>query len=373
LGLSIVFLSVAALTASPGGVAWVDLHEADAREYRLVFEKRSQLCERPAMQFCPLPPSGPDPRADATEFFDGDGTIRAFSGLDNALGNNMVCVAGEIRLTFRSLFKESQSGLGADLLEFLSQSTVAMPHLIQCTAGVAGAVRVAGNFYDPQIDAKAIDGGMFPVLGNVHRDIQIPLAMPENQIRFPVGIRQQEPGSFTADKRHFFTTVNGPDANSRWYGFNHKDTGVVSDTSMPSKDSPGLPVQFVGVCNFGNEQTGDLGRNSESIAEGTVKHFLQWKSAKLFGLPRQFRESIGGGVRGFNGFAKTNRLLGIWQKFYLHRQFHRICGEDTPIAVLSDGVLAALVVGGGIATFGIILPTIENSFHILKGFSESIR
>lgn len=92
LTLAILLAGVAALKAPPGCVSRVNFEERYASQLGLVPDESSKLSETPGMQFCPLSLAGPDPREDARQVFDGDSTIRAFCGLDDAFGNYVILV-----------------------------------------------------------------------------------------------------------------------------------------------------------------------------------------------------------------------------------------------------------------------------------------
>jgi hypothetical protein len=188
LGFAIRLFSVSTLAASPGGVARVNLDQRYSAQLGLVSKKLAKLGECPTMQPCPLPLSGPYPRTDAGEFFNGNRPIRAFRGLDDALGNYVIRVAGEIRLAFCSLLQQSFGRLGSLALEFAKQGAVAVSHFVQAAAGILSPVRVNGNLDDAQVHAQNIDRLNLLIFGHLDGDIQEPFSPAQDQVCFSVRV-----------------------------------------------------------------------------------------------------------------------------------------------------------------------------------------
>ena len=85
--LPVCLLRVTTLTARLAGKSRVNPQQRNASAGALVFQKGTQLCERPTVQLCPLALLSPDPRSDASEFFNGDHSICAFGERDYASRN----------------------------------------------------------------------------------------------------------------------------------------------------------------------------------------------------------------------------------------------------------------------------------------------
>jgi hypothetical protein len=157
----VCLLGVSTLTALAGGIARIDLDQRNASYRALVGQKSSKLSEAPAMQPCPFPPSSPDPRSDASQLLDGNSTISAFRGLDDAFGNCMVHVASEIRFTFVALFQKTLSGLRALALQLATKRAIAVANLVQVGARIVRSIRIVSDFYDSHIHPK---DGLRPVV-----------------------------------------------------------------------------------------------------------------------------------------------------------------------------------------------------------------
>jgi len=134
LRLPVPLFRVTALIASPGGIPRVNPDQWNAGQRGLVGEERPKLREGPAMQLRPFPLSGPCPRPNAFEVFDGYRPICALRGLDYAFGNYVVLVGGESSFLQAPLLQEPLGGLGALALELPPQGEVAMANLVQAPA-----------------------------------------------------------------------------------------------------------------------------------------------------------------------------------------------------------------------------------------------
>jgi len=322
LRLPVCFLRVPTLAALTGGISRIDLNQRNTCYRALVGQKSSKLSEAPAMQPCPLPLSGPDPRPDAGQFLDGNSTVRAFRGLDYAFGNCVINVAGEIRLAFAALFQKTLCGLGSLALQFAPKGSVPVANLVQMGAGVVRSVRIVGNLHDAHVHPKNINRLDLLVLRDINGDIQKPLPFAENQVGLAARIGKQSALPLAADKRHLGASVERPDTHSGWNQVQRKDTSIVGDASVLTEDPLNLLVQLVCVNHLGVEKAHDLSGQRKFVPNLTVESFVERKSAKLLRVPSQLRETIGRTVHSLNRLTQGRRLLRRWQQFNLDSQLH---------------------------------------------------
>ncbi len=320
--LPVCLLRVTALTARLAGKSRVNPQQRNASAGALVFQKGTQLCERPTVQLCPLALPSPNPRSDAGEFFNGDHSICAFGERDYASRNCVVRVFGEPLLFAVALFQQALGRLRADTLKLAAKSAVAMANFIQFCTAVFVSIRIRRDFSYAEVNTQNIHSLNLFVLRHVNSDIQKPLALAKNQVGLAARIDEQGALFLTADKRHLLAPTKRPDAYGGRREVQAEDAGVVSNAAMLAKHTLNLLVQLVGVNDLGVEKADDLSGQRELVTNLAVVGFVERESAKLLRVPSQLRKAIGGAVHCFQRGTQGIRLNWRWQQFNLDSQFH---------------------------------------------------
>jgi hypothetical protein len=322
LGFAICFFCVATLIALPTGIPRIDVDHRNSSNRALVSQEGTQLSECPAMQPCSLALPSPDPRSDASQFLDGNSTIRAFCGLNDAFGNYVIAVSGKVAFPATAFLQKTLGGFRALALELSPKGTIPVANLVEMGAGVIYAIAVVSDLDDPKINAKAVNRRDLLILWNLNGDIQKPLTLTENQVGLTPRKEQQGPLLLPADKQHLLSPPNRPDAHGRTWQVNGEHTTIVGDASALSERALSLFVEFIGVSYLGDEQAGSLSGQWKLVSNLAVVSFVKWKSAELLRIPSQFRKSVTCGVHGFQSTTQSRRLFGSRKQFNLDSQFH---------------------------------------------------
>ncbi len=178
LALAVGLLAMAALAASAGCVARVDLDHGDSRERRLVREEAEKLVERPARQpVASVPTPSRNPFADAFEVFDGNATPGALGGFDDRLADAMVLVLAEPGFLSGQPLQFLLGSLDTLALEPFPLRVVPLTDLLDRPSGVLVSVAVDGNLVYAHVDTDEIRHRNQRAVGNVDRDDQEPLAI----------------------------------------------------------------------------------------------------------------------------------------------------------------------------------------------------
>jgi len=320
--LPVCLLRVTALTARLAGKSRVNPQQRNASAGALVFQKGTQLCERPTVQLCPLALPSPNPRSDAGEFFNGDHSICAFGERDYASRNCVIGVGCETRLLATALLQEPASRLRSYALELFAKCAVAMANLVQFCAAIFVSIRIRRYFSDTKVDPQNVHGLNLFVLRHVNSDVQKPLSLAENQVGLAARIGKQSTLLLAAHKGHLLAPTKRPDAYSGRREVQAEDTSIVGDAAVLTEDPLNLLVQLVGVNDLGVEQADDLGGQRELVSNLTVVGLVERESAKLLRVPSQLRKAIGGAVHCFQRGTQGIRLNWRWQQFNLDSQFH---------------------------------------------------
>ena len=319
--LPVCLLRVTALTARLAGKSRVNPQQRNASAGALVFQKGTQLCERPTVQLCPLALPSPNPRSDAGEFFNGDHSICAFGERDYASRNCVIGVSGEARLLAAPLLEQAASRLCSNALELLAKCAVAMANFIQFCTAVFVSIRIRRDFSYAEVNTQNIHSLNLFFFRHFNSDIQKPFVVAEDQIRFTTRIGKQCPLLFTADKWHLGATLDRPDTYRRRNQIQRKDSGVVRNTAVLAKYTLNFLVELVGIRHFRVEQADNLRRQRELVSDLAIETLVKRKPAKLLGFPSQLREAVGGGIGRFQRLTQGVRLFWRRLQFNLDSQF----------------------------------------------------
>jgi len=320
--LPVCLLRVTALTARLAGKSRVNPQQRNASAGALVSQKGTQLCERPTVQLCPLALLSPDPRSNASEFFNGDHPICAFGERDYASRNCVIGVGCETRLLATALLQEPASRLRSYALELFAKCAVAMANLVQFCAAIFVSIRISRYFSDTKVDPQNVHGLDLFVFGNVHCDVQKPLSLAENQVGLAARIGKQSTLLLTAHKGHLGATAKRPDTNRRRNQIQRQNARVVGDAAVLAEDALNLLVQLVGVHNLCVEQTHDLSGQRKLIANLPIVGLVEREAAKFLRVPSKLGQAVRRAVDRLQRGAQSVCLFGRWQQFNLDSQFH---------------------------------------------------
>lgn len=318
----VCLFGVSTLAASAGSISRVNLDQRNTGSFGLVGQKASKLRESPAMQSCPFSSSGPDPRSNASQFLDGNSTIRAFGGLDYAFGNCVINVASKVCLALAAFLQETFGGLCSFALQLSAKGAVAIANLIQMGARIVRSIGVVGNLYNSHIHTETVHRLNLLVFRDIDSDVKEPLSVAENQVGLAARVCEQSALLLAAYKRHLGSPVERPDAHGGRNQIQGKYAGVVSNTAVFAKHALNLFIQLVGVNDLGVEEADDLSGQRELVTNLAVVGFVERESVKLLRVPSQLRKAIGGAVHCFQRGTQGIRLNWRWQQFNLDSQFH---------------------------------------------------
>jgi hypothetical protein len=164
LGRTVSFIDPSAFGARPGCVARIDDDNRNTGKRRLVFDKRTQLVERPAIEPVSLRLASRYPITDALQCFESNAASGVFRLMRQALADAVVDITGKAGLFATTLFKQPLCRFCAFLLESGTKTLRAMTHTVHRIPGITLSVRVRYmermNWSDPvwMLSPKSISG-----------------------------------------------------------------------------------------------------------------------------------------------------------------------------------------------------------------------
>lgn len=303
-----------AARARLGSVCRFNDNEIDPMQFGFVFQKRSQLTERPTAQFRPerfVAPLGRKP--DMGKVFNRDSFVPLFNRKDDSLCNGVVddrCRGPfpafkpfqkfgavsftRVRFTLRAFALNGCTNL-------LSLFTV----LVDPIRSMLIAVGRNDNIGDAEVHADKLFHVLDVFIGNIDGLKKIKLPLFVEQIRLSFDVR--EVFRIMTNKGHLQSPAECPNR--------HEGSGVgqnpavVSDGTERPEAALGFPVQFIRICHSAyatyKHLCGEIKRGLEIVITKTVDFEL----IENFMLPCDFRNRVANDVGLFDGIKKQSGLF----------------------------------------------------------------
>jgi hypothetical protein len=266
---AIGFFRMSTSTTFPAGVSRVNLHQGYASKGGFVSQEASELRKRPRVQTCPLIAPSPYPRADASQFLNGNPTIRAFGLINDFLRNDVVEVLGKASLFTRELLEVTLGAARTAGLKFTSQLAVTIAHIRHGGAAVGLAVRIGGNLHNPHIDAEKVIHDAFRRIGNITSSRQIEPSSVIDEIRFSLLIFKQRLLTIAGRVGYVLASLHRPDTHRIL--LESQDSAVVADGPMSREPLLTASVSFIGGCNLRHNPDHDLSTQGKRVPRFAVK------------------------------------------------------------------------------------------------------
>jgi hypothetical protein len=232
----------------------------------------------------------------------------------------VVNISGEPLLLPPPATHETLGGFCAFLLKLASQANVASSATVDLRPGEACSVRRLSDGNESKIYAKPIQNFGFFLVGHINSRKEKPFLVAINQVSLAPLEGEQITVMVTTHKRNLLPTVKRPNTSCALIHVPRQDAEVITDRAALAKLSLNLLIKLVGVGHFGVQPHHHLSRQWKLISYQSVKTLVQRILAKLFGFPRQFTQSIAGGVDSLNCAQQSVRPLGRRLEFYLRGQ-----------------------------------------------------
>ncbi len=319
---TIALIYTTAYRASTRRIPRVNGNNRHPGNLSLVFYLLPKIVETPRIVLSPLNLANRYPITDAREFFQGDSASGAFCSQHQLFGDTMVDVFGKTRFLVAALCKQSLSRLRTFTLQAFSKFGVALSQAVDLTAGVYVTVAVRRYIDDAKVNAK--------VFCNVSRfwslhitgSEQVELTINQGKITLSPLTAEQFSLPVTAYKRDALPAIDCPDRDFRLANVPGKDTVVKGNASMQRKHALFLPVDFIGVRNFGDAAYNYLGGKGKFKACGVVGKIVQVELTKCFMLPCPGTDMVASGIGSLKCLLQRFCLFSCWGQFDFSCQFH---------------------------------------------------
>lgn len=283
---TIGFIDTTTDRTSPGCVTRVNENQRHTGKGGLVFDKGSQLIERPTVQLASLRLPNPYPTAYPAQVFQSEAAAGVFGLVHKLFGDAMVHVGCEASLPTRQGFETTSGRMCVFGLEPRPYPVVPSAQTSDVGAGVEFAVAIHGNVDDAEIDTEM----SFHVnrFGSLHvaGGEQVELAAHIAQVGLAAPGLEQFQITRPGDEGNCHTTVECPDRDSMPGKIPGQDAVVIGERAPFEKAALGVLAYVVGVGDTANGANGHLSRQAEPFANIVVGQIVERKLAKGLRLPR---------------------------------------------------------------------------------------
>ncbi len=296
----------------------------NTRHVRLIADKRPQLSKRPGMECCALRPSSPHPRANMGQIFNRYRALCAFGLRNHPFRQDMVHIFCKPLFLTGKYPQPAAAAFGALLLELGSESSVAIPNVLDRVARMRFAIRVNGNVRHAHVDTQhALNIYRIGCIG-IADGKQIPLPTHEGQIGFAMLTGQQGPLARSTHKRDRLPFVQCPDRHRRIRQCIGKDTIIIGNRRCWAKRPLHLPIPLVGIRNLRNTADDHLCAKTKLFPYRRIAALLERELAERAAIPRNLTDKGAGGVRPFKRLHQQQRLFWRGLKFQLCGYLHKV-------------------------------------------------
>lgn len=321
---TVAFLRVAAIATALACVPRVYSEDGNTKQLCFVVQEHTQLCKSPTAQFTSLSLTSPNPRPNASQIFDGNRSIRAFSICNDLFADYMVCVSSEVRFFLRPFLQEPFCTLGSFTLQSLSNRPVYIPDLIQVLATKIVTIRVVSYLNDTHVDTQDIDNFRFFFFWDFDSDVQVENTFAKNQISLSVGKLKQFTLFVPTCKWHLKSSTNRPNADFVRIDAERIDSGIKSNTTKRSKLSLDFLIELVSVSDLCKQQTNHLRRQKEVLSDVEIDELMQLEPLEHFCTPSNFGYPISGSVSHSKSVFQQLRLFFVRNQFDLDGNAHKV-------------------------------------------------
>ncbi len=304
-------------------VARINRYDHHTRKRGFVADVRSELVERPiAVLGALLRPANPCPRPNPRQIFDGDHTLCAFGFCNKLLGNAVVRIFLEAALLAAVLLQAPFGAFGANGLQTITATLVALADPFNPCAAVGFAVAVGGKVHDPKIDTddpfNIQRRGFFHVADRQ----QVKLTIDVGEVGFAFAGVQEFHLPHARNKRDGLSAVHRPDRNGRCVQVPTQNAIIIGDAAMWLEYTHGLAIQLVRIRHFAQAAYRQLCRQPKRFAARLVAELVQIELPEGLRVPRGLAHGVARGVRNFQRSQQSRVLIGRWFQFELGDQFH---------------------------------------------------
>ena len=290
--------------------------------HRLIGDKSLQLCETPRMECCALRPTSLDPRADVRQIFHSNRPLRAFGLRNNPFGENVVDLLGKSIFLTGEYAQPPAATKCAELLEFVPEPSMPVAHVLDRLARMDFPIAVGCDVRHTQVNAKYIVNIYWFGRFTLSSRKEIPVTTHKRQIGFTMPERKQLSLPFTTHERDFLPPVECPNRSSRVLVGVGQYPLIVGDRTKGLKCAQRLPLQFVGIRDFGDTTHRQLCGKAKRFAHGAVGQPVDGELSKDARTPCDMADVITGGIRRLKGAFEHIGLFTRGQQFQLDRKSH---------------------------------------------------
>ncbi len=304
------------------GVRWIDDHNRHACQPRLVADELPQLRKGPIAASRSFRFPYRRPRADVRQIFERNRPLRVFGFLNKTLADAMVRILLKPALTTGQPAQMAFRRETAALLEPPAQVRVPASFAFNRSPAVPFAVAIRGKVRDAQVYPKHAVDLLLVRLRHVAHGQQVEHSLVVHQVAFAFAVRQQRALMVAQTVGDILSPIDRPDRHGVSVGIPRQVAVVKGNGAVRLERAPGLPIQLVGIGNFGNAANEDLRAETERALDLMIGDLLQGDTTKFARLPGNRTDRGARGVRFPQRGQQGRVLVGGWVQFDARDKLH---------------------------------------------------
>ena len=317
-----MFINTTTFRANTGSIARVNQDYQNTTPLGFVANLLLKIVERPAMQHRSLLALNRYPIAYPTQIFEGNNAMSALCNLYELFADTVVHIVGETLFLTRQMFKQSLGSLRSFLLQFCSQTAMAIANTFDVATRMEVPITIYGDIGNTQVNTQYtlnINGFGFLDIANCE---QIKCLVDVDQIGFALLSAKQFKLAFGRCEGDGQTACYRPDGNMLRWDAPVQDAVIVGNSTMWLKAALSLFIQFVSIGHFRDTTDNYLCGQIKIYPHSSIDQLMQLELTKCLGIPCLMADVVTSRVRPFQCLKQVSVLVWCGEQFHLCSQFH---------------------------------------------------
>lgn len=321
---TICFINTTADRTGSGSVARVNEYQRHTGQSGFVFDKGTQLIERPRMQLASLRLTNPYPVTDTAEVFQSDPAFGVFSLIHKLLADLVVHIGCKAPFLAGEVLEATARGLRTFRLQPCAYPVVATAQAAHVVAGVERAVTVNGDIGNAKIDAEiAVNVNRFRLV-NVACGQQVKLAAHIAEVGLAASGLDQFHIARPGHERDSDASPKRPERNGLLFETVGKNTVIVRDGRVLGKSALAFLTGLIGIGHTRNGTDGHLSRQAELFPNIVIGQLVKRELLEGFGFPRLSRYVVTRGIGAFHRIEQGLMLFIGGKQLNSRYKFHNV-------------------------------------------------
>jgi len=345
---TVTLINTTAVRTDTRSIARVNKFNYDPRQYRLVFDKATQLPECPRVMLPPLAMPNRDSVSYTAQIFNSDTSASVFSLCNNSLTDSVIDIGGKPPLFTRALLEKAFSCLRVLYLKFRSQLGLTLSETIDLITRISLTIRVGSDIYDAEVNPQIAIIVIGSRLRGIYNDSDVKDTITQNKVGLP-DLAVNSGCLISTDACGYNLSTSQSQDRNFIQPLPRKDALVINHNRVRIKRMLDFPINFVALRGLSYCSHCHLCRQAKLFSEILID-----KVVKVH-LPKgiTFKSCVGGIiaslVKSFHSLQQSFMLLWARGKLYHQGLLHIFIIEHFNLQCqVKEGAFPPPPKGGGL-------------------------